>query len=486
MVIAGTGRAGTTFMIHLLTELGLETGFSPDNLTQNIDENSNAGLEFPIEDLKSKKLPRIIESPYFYKVIDQVINNPDIEIEHILIPVRHLELAAKSRMRVQQIAEKKVSSKFFSDSVAGGLTNSNFLEKQEVELGRQFISLIKSVAKTQIPHTFLAFPSMINDPTYLFKKLMFLIPNISEDTFLEIHKRIAKPKLVHNFREIETTNDAKVRIDDLLFEITSDQYLYQVDNYAPSAWIGHAPFMKFLIKELKPKTFVELGVQHGFSYFVACQAIKECNLSTNAFAVDHFLGDTQTGRYDKSVLNNVKSINKKYSKFSTILESSFLQALPNFTNNSIDLLHIDGFHSYESVKEDFYNWLPKLSKNGIVLLHDIHVRRKTFGVYIFWRELKQKFTTIEFTTSHGLGVVFLGDVTAGRLNFLLEAFKLGYQYEIQGTFASISDEVMQKYIRNDIAILELERDSAILERDSIIDSSLWRIFKPYRNFKDKF
>ena len=476
IVITGTGRAGTTFLMHLLTELGLETGFSPETLSQNISQDSNSGLEWPNEDFLSGKAPRVFKSPYFYKIADQVLNSPDIKIEHIIVPVRHLSLASKSRLKIQQAAEKKTLLKLLSDTVPGGLTNTNFLENQEVELGRQLASLLKSIAKADVPHTFIAFPSMINNPTYLFKKLNFLLPDVSEAAFLEIHKRIVKPELVYDLSEIEITNNMNVRIDDFLFEVTNDKFVYQVDDYMPSAWIGHAPFMKFLIKELKPKTFVELGVHNGFSYFVACQAIKECNLFTKAFAVDNWLGDAQTGEYDERVFNNVKYINKKYSKFSTIIKSSFAQALPSFKNNSIDLLHIYGFHSYENVKEDFENWLPKVSQNGIILLHNIHVRRKTFGVYKFWRELKQNFTTIEFTGSHGLGVVFLGDVTAKRLNFLLEAFKFGYQDQLQGTFGSIGDDVIQRYSRN---------DSAILKRDSIIGSTVWRIFKLYKDFKGK-
>ena len=63
IVITGTGRAGTTFLMHLLTELGLETGFSPETLSQNISQDSNSGLEWPNEDFLSGKAPRVFKSP---------------------------------------------------------------------------------------------------------------------------------------------------------------------------------------------------------------------------------------------------------------------------------------------------------------------------------------------------------------------------------------------------------------------------------------
>jgi hypothetical protein len=36
----------------------------------------------------------------------------------------------------------------------------------------------------------------------------------------------------------------------------------------------------------------------------------------------------------------------------------------------IDVLFIDGDHSYTSVKKDLENWLPKMNKNARIILHD--------------------------------------------------------------------------------------------------------------------
>ena len=297
-------------------------------------------------------------------------------------------------------------------------------------------------------------------------------------------------------------------MDELLNEISHNQYLFSVADYMHSAWIGHAPFLKFLIREQKPKLFVELGVHNGFSYFVGCQSIKESGLNTQAFAVDHWIGDHQAGFFDDSVFESVVDLNTKYSSFSKLLKMSFENALGNFGDSTIDLLHIDGFHSYESVKEDFNSWLPKMDKNGIVLLHDIHVRRTSFGVYKFWQEVKLKYKTIEFVGSHGLGVVFLGTVPSGKLSELIEIADSGNLPQIQGTFGSISDDVLQgssigkivsaiaerdgaiaerdgAIAERDGAIAErdgaiAERDGAIAERDGIKNSRTWRIFHFYR------
>ena len=275
-------------------------------------------------------------------------------------------------------------------------------------------------------------------------------------------------------------------MDKLLNEISHDEYLFRVNNYLPSAWIGHAPFLKFLIREQKPRLFVELGVHNGFSYFVGCQSIQECQLHTKAFAVDHWLGDSQAGFFDDSVYQGVRTLNQKYSSFSTLLKMSFDDALDQFENSSIDLLHIDGFHSYESAKKDFESWLPKMSSSAIILLHDIHVRRNTFGVYLFWKELKKNYRTIEFVGSHGLGVVFLGENQDGKIAQLVDISKGGELSQVQGTFGSISDDVIQNSRNILLESAIAERDSAIAERDSVLNSNIWKLSKLYRWIRDLF
>ena len=90
------------------------------------------------------------------------------------------------------------------------------------------------------------------------------------------------------------------------------------------------------------------------------------------------------------------------------LKTYFSDALGSFEDHSIDLLHIDGFHSYQAVKSDFEGWLPKLSERGIIIFHDINVYERDFGVYIFWHYVKNRYPSFEFKHSHGLGILFVG------------------------------------------------------------------------------
>jgi hypothetical protein len=123
----------------------------------------------------------------------------------------------------------------------------------------------------------------------------------------------------------------------------------------------------------------------------------------------------------------------------------------------------------------------------VILLHDIHVRRNSFGVFKYWKEVKEKFKTMEFVGSHGLGIVFLGEVPDGEILALFQISEKGDQAQIHGTFGSISDDVIQSYRRRvlDSAVAErdnaiAERDNAIAERDAIKSSTTWKLFTLYR------
>ena len=171
-------------------------------------------------------------------------------------------------------------------------------------------------------------------------------------------------------------------------------------------WVGHTPFGRMLVAELKPGVLVELGTHWGNSYFTFCQSVLEFSLNTKCYSVDSWEGDTQAGYYDDEIFLYVNKINgENFDSFSTLKRMSFNDALQEFEDNSIDLLHIDGFHSYKAVREDFYNWLPKVRVGGIILFHDANEFQDGFGVAHLWNEIKHEADgTHLFRHSHGLGV----------------------------------------------------------------------------------
>lgn len=172
-------------------------------------------------------------------------------------------------------------------------------------------------------------------------------------------------------------------------------------------WSGHLGFASDLIVAIKPELIVELGTHWGEAYFTFCQTVEEHGLSSLCYAVDHWLGDEHAGRYGEEVFDDVKQYNDRYYRqFSYLLRTSFDDAVSQFGDGSIGLLHIDGLHTYEAVSHDFRTWLPKVKPGGIVLLHDICPKHQDFGVWRLWEEIRAEFpSTFEFHHSWGLGVV---------------------------------------------------------------------------------
>ncbi len=192
---------------------------------------------------------------------------------------------------------------------------------------------------------------------------------------------------------------------------------------APGPWAGHLPFACDLIAALRPEVIVELGVFYGDSYFGFCQTVAETNLPCTCYGVDTWRGETPASFYESSVYDAVSRHNDRYYRaFSYLMRTSFDEAIKQFSDASIGLLHMDGSHSYEAAQHDFEKWLPKVRQGGVVLLHDIAVRSGDYGVWRLWEELQKKFPTFEFRNNDGLGVLWKPGGTNEKNPYLQELF----------------------------------------------------------------
>lgn len=171
-----------------------------------------------------------------------------------------------------------------------------------------------------------------------------------------------------------------------------------------------------------PKTYVEIGVAAGGTFMATCDLLSP----TRAVAIDisPVIGTTiDDGRArNKTPFDGLLAafIDGKTREF-------FCGTSRDFTTSSrcpetIDLLFIDGDHSYEGVRDDF-EALGR-SRSHVVVFHDI-VSDACPGVVRFWKEIVDAFPgqTSEFVDQYdsvtagsflGIGVLFLKPIAEGN------------------------------------------------------------------------
>jgi hypothetical protein len=290
-----------------------------------------------------------------------------------------------------------------------------------------------------------------------------------------------------------------------------------------TAWAGHVPFMFVLMKMLRPSSYVELGVHNGASLIAAATAARTYNLDCDMYGVDSWQGDEHAGRYEGDAVYDelLRYVSVHFPRVH-LVRRFFEEARAGFRNGSVDLLHIDGLHTYEAVRDDFETWFTALDPQGVVIFHDINVFDSGFGVHRYWAELKERFTTIEFLHSFGLGVLFLdpSDPRVAALVALsrsepgqafyrdLASMVAGVIHERMGYFGSVDIirwrdeeisslkmeiEAMQlttgeiemasgdvNRLRVEVSTLEVEASSLHVTLNEVFTSRSWRVTRPLR------
>jgi hypothetical protein len=172
VLITGTGRCGTTFLIRLFTFLDFDTGWTKQNYYKNIFANSNSGMERSLNDPYY-----ILKSPSFMEQLETIIK---MNIKLVIIPIRDYDESASSRVR--------------HGRNTGGMWNATNKQEQINHYNKIMANYIYYMCKYNIKTLFLDFDRMVTNPEYLYNELKELLNEkmISFKYFKDIYNEVSK------------------------------------------------------------------------------------------------------------------------------------------------------------------------------------------------------------------------------------------------------------------------------------------------------
>jgi len=206
LLIAGTGRAGTSALVQYLNGLGLETHLSRPGGVADWHDSAQAGFEDLPLYTNGHDLPYVIKSPLTYQIIDQILNDAKISLDAVLIPIRPLVEAAASRSMVQLQAmhqdagwmtEVATPWEHLAAAPGGAIFSVSPVDQARL-LAVGFHWLLERIVQTDVPVVLLSFPRLVTDPDYLFERIRKVLP---------VEVPLARAREVH----AETFNLEKVR-----------------------------------------------------------------------------------------------------------------------------------------------------------------------------------------------------------------------------------------------------------------------------------
>jgi hypothetical protein len=212
LLIAGTGRAGTSALVQYLNGVGLETHLSRANGASDWHDQAQAGYEDLPLYTDERRPPYVIKWPWAYQVVDQILNDPHIKLDAVLVPMRDLVDAAASRS-IMQLQAMHQTAPWLSEietpwehwgTAEGGVIFSVNPVDQARLLAVGFHQLLWRLTHADVPVVLISFPRFLTDSDYLFAKIRNLLPaDVSEAQARDVHAAVFDPEKARTDRELD-------------------------------------------------------------------------------------------------------------------------------------------------------------------------------------------------------------------------------------------------------------------------------------------
>lgn len=162
---------------------------------------------------------------------------------------------------------------------------------------------------------------------------------------------------------------------------------------------------------VKPKLVVEIGTAKGGTFFLMSRA---ADANATLISID-LPGGLYGGGYPfwkkpffQHIIGGGKIVH--FLRGNSHAASTVAELRKLLAGRPIDLLLIDGDHSYEGVKTDFYLYSPLVRPGGVIGFHDIVENRLDPDIRVsqFWNEIKEVYPAEEIIDPNNLGRLGIG------------------------------------------------------------------------------
>lgn len=184
--------------------------------------------------------------------------------------------------------------------------------------------------------------------------------------------------------------DEPVDLDHLLNRVASEIMAIQ-NRYELRAFLE-------IVRRARPKTVIEIGTARGGTLYALSQLADPSAVILSIDLPGAPNGGGQSA-LERELFKSFGPIGQRLTclPLDSHEPATFEAARAALDGRAVDLLFIDGDHSYEGVRADFERYRTLVAPDGLIALHDINVFPEQFGaanaVGPFWRELTAQYAT---------------------------------------------------------------------------------------------
>lgn len=165
------------------------------------------------------------------------------------------------------------------------------------------------------------------------------------------------------------------------------------------------------ILNMKPKIIMEIGTANGGTLFLLSRiAGQNSTIISIDLPIKPYIGgiDYKSKLFFTSF--SISGQNIHLIRDDSHQKESLFKVKKILDGKKIDILFIDGDHTYVGVKKDFEMYYPLVKDSGIIAFHDIVEVPEEENVQVdkFWNEIKEEYNTEEIVKDWNQGKCGIG------------------------------------------------------------------------------